>query len=162
MTNVEFVIQMEKDGEKYYKEQAQKNKGNELENLFLDLANDEKKHAEIIENWAKKNIYDLKESEIIKKFTNVFKNKDEIKSNVRFKPEQLEIYQFALKIENESIELYEKMLKEANDDLEKRLFEFLISEENRHKEIFENLIDHVRKAEEWVESAEFGIRKDKY
>ncbi|WP_273702654.1 ferritin family protein [Thermoanaerobacter sp. A7A] len=162
MTNVEFAIQMEKDGEKYYKEQAQKNKGNELENLFLDLANDEKKHAEIIENWAKKNIFDLKESEIIKKFTNVFKNKDEVKSNVRFKPEQLEIYQFALKIENESIDLYEKMLKEAKDDLEKRLFEFLIREENRHKEIFENLVDHVRKAEEWVESAEFGIRKDKY
>ncbi|MBE3593201.1 MAG: ferritin family protein [Thermoanaerobacter sp.] len=162
MTNVEFAIQMEKDGEKYYKEQAQKNKGNELENLFLDLANDEKKHAEIIENWAKKNIFDLKESEIIKKFTNVFKNKDEVKSNVRFKPEQLEIYQFALKIENESIDLYEKMLKESKDDLEKRLFEFLIREENRHKEIFENLVDHVRKAEEWVESAEFGIRKDKY
>ncbi|AAM25378.1 rubrerythrin [Caldanaerobacter subterraneus subsp. tengcongensis MB4] len=162
MNALEFAIKMEKDGEKFYTEQAEKHKGTHLEKLFLDLARDEKKHAEIIEKWAQKMDYQLERTDISEKYKNVFETGKEFKSDIRPVPTQLEVYELAMKKEIESIELYEKMLKDAVEEKEKKLFEFLIEEEQKHKELFDNLIGHLRKAEQWVESAEFGIRRDEY
>jgi rubrerythrin len=49
---------------------------------------------------------------------------------------------------------------EADSAGEKRLFEFLVEQEKLHYNMFQDLIEHVIKAEQWVESAEFGLRED--
>ena len=49
MTALEYALKMERDGEKYYSEQAEKNKGNKLQVVFALLAEEERKHADILE-----------------------------------------------------------------------------------------------------------------
>ena len=66
----------------------------------------------------------------------------------------------ALEKEKESIELYEKMLEDAVDEKEKMLFKFLIKEEKEHYKLLNDLVLLVSRPEEWVESAEFGLRED--
>ena len=72
----------------------------------------------------------------------------------------IDAYKLALAKEKESIDLYEKMGAEADSAGEKRLFEFLVEQEKLHYNMFQDLIEHVIKAEQWVESAEFGLRED--
>ena len=47
------AIRMELDGEKYYMEQAEKHKNSGLYTIFLTLAKDERKHAQILEDRMK-------------------------------------------------------------------------------------------------------------
>lgn len=159
MNNVEFAIQMEIDGQKYYLEQAEKNKGTALEKVFVMLAKDEEKHEALVRNYAKAVEYDLSEENAITEFNNVFKSAEDFKTELKGMPEQIDAYRMALGKEKESIELYQKMKEEAADDKDKGLFDYLIKQEEYHFTIFDNLVQHLRIAEEWVEDAEFGKRE---
>ncbi len=157
MNYIEFAIQMEIDGEIYYREQADKNKGNALEKVFLKLAEDEKKHAGLVRNYAAAVDYKLDEDNAFVEFENVFKGESDFKLDTKAGPDQLDAYRLALKKEQESIDLYKKMKEEA--DTEKGLFGYLVRQEEYHYKIFDDMISHLKKAEEWVEDAEFGKRE---
>ncbi|MDR3601486.1 MAG: ferritin family protein [Desulfosporosinus sp.] len=160
MNIIEFAIKMELEGEKYYSEQAEINKGNSLSTVLLMLAKDEAMHAEIIQNKANKLPYDLKQTETLAEAKNVFSDIGVIKSEIKHFPDQLDVYRVALEKEKESITLYQKYLSEATDDESKKLFEYLIKQEEGHYAIIDQLVTLVSRPEEWVESAEFGLRAD--
>jgi rubrerythrin len=159
MDYLEFAIKMELDGEKYYLEQAEKNKDTNLATVFKLLAKDERKHAEIVRKYAEKSPYELTEDEALKGYKNVFEDVEDFGSEIKTDPSQIDAYRLALKKEQESIELYEKMEKEASDEEAKELFAFLVKQEKAHYKIFDEIIQHLLRAEEWVEDAEFGVRE---
>ncbi|WP_422486928.1 ferritin-like domain-containing protein [Gudongella sp. DL1XJH-153] len=161
MNNVEFAIQMEIDGENYYREQAEKNKGNALEKVFLNLADDEKKHADLVKKYADAMDYSLDEKNAFVEFESVFKSESDFKVEAKVDPNQLDAYRLALKKEQESIDLYKKMNEEAETEKGKKLFDYLVRQEEYHYKIFDDMVQHLRKAEDWVEDARFG-RRDTY
>ncbi len=161
MNYVEFAIQMEIDGENYYREQAEKNKGNALEKVFLNLADDEKKHADLVKKYAEAKDYSLDEQNAYVEFESVFKSESDFKVETTVDPNQLDAYRLALKKEQESIDLYKKMKEEAESEKGKNLFDYLVRQEEYHFKIFDDMVQHLRKAEDWVEDARFG-RRDTY
>ena len=162
MTALEFAIQMELDGEKYYLEQAEKNKDNNLHIVFKILADEERLHAEILEKHAKQVEYEMDESIAYTEFQNVFRDLDDFDVETKTAPDQLDAYRLALQKEQESIDLYEKMLAEAKREEDRALFSFLVEQENIHYRVFDDIIQHLIKAEQWVEDAEFGRRMEEY
>ncbi|KNZ40491.1 ferritin-like domain-containing protein [Acetobacterium bakii] len=160
MNSLEFAINMEHDGEKFYREQAEINKDNNLNAVFLLLAKDEANHASILENALNKLSYELTENKTLSQYNNVFKGSTEFKKEFKEIPNQLDAYKFALDIERRSIDLYEKLLAESTDDKTKTLFGYLVKQEKEHFNIFNELILLVERPQEWVEDAEFGIRED--
>ena len=96
----------------------------------------------------------------ISKSKNIFKEATNFKSEIREIPKQLEIYHEALDMEKQSIDLYTKLLSEATNDKEKRLLGYLIRQEKEHLEIMEELIVLINRPDDWVESAEFGVREE--
>ncbi|MDI9441400.1 MAG: ferritin family protein [Bacillota bacterium] len=160
MSALKFAIQMELDGERYYLEQAELNKDNNLRPVFVMLAGEERKHAEILQQYADESDYNLTESGAYTEFKNVFADLDDFSVEVKTTPEQLDGYRLALEKEREMVELYEKMLQEAKTDQDRELFGFLIKEEKKHYQIFSDIIEHLLKAEQWVEDAEFGLREE--
>lgn len=160
MNSIEFAINMEIDGEKYYREQAKNNQDNSLNAVFLLLAEDENGHAKLLKSEQKKITYDLADNATLADTNNVFKNRGEFKNKFEKIPDQLDVYRMALQMEKDSIELYEKLLKEATDEQTKKLFGYLVKQEENHFKIFNNLIKLVERPEEWVEDAEFGIREE--
>ena len=52
------------------------------------------------------------------------------------------------------------MLEKATDEKDKEIFRFLIKEEENHYLILEDMASHMGRPEEWVESAEFGLREE--
>ncbi|MBI4855746.1 MAG: ferritin family protein [Acetobacterium woodii] len=160
MNSIEFAINMEIDGEKYYREQAEFNKDNSLNAVFLLLAEDENGHAKLLQNELKKMTYELSDNETPANVNNVFKDKGDFKNHFEEIPNQLDVYRMALQMEKDSIALYEKLLNEATDEQTKKLFGYLVKQEENHFKIFDNLITLVERPEEWVEDAEFGPREE--
>jgi rubrerythrin len=160
MRSFEFAIKMELDGENYYREQAEKHKANGLYTIFLNLARDERKHAQILEDRMKQQTPDLTETTSYDEYKNVFQEASDFQNAIKETLGQLDIYYLAMDKEKKSIELYKEMLEEAKDEQDKEVFRFLINEEEIHFNLLEELWSHLNRAEEWVESAEFGLREE--
>ena len=161
MNSMEFAINMELDGQKYYTEQAEINRDNDLNTVFILLAKDEENHARILQNKFNDLTYELQDNKTRSNFKNVFKETPDFKNKIKEIPSQLDLYKFALEKEKQSIDLYKKLLSESTDDITKKLFEYLIKQEVEHFAILEELVLLVSRPDEWVESAEFG-RREKY
>jgi len=159
MNYLELAIHMELEGERYYLEQAKKNKGNNLNTVFMMLAKDERQHAEFLKKQAGKLPFELIATDTFSKYKTIFNGTDDFKIEDQNIVEQLDAYKIALGKEQDSIDLYKKMLEESENDDEKLLFKYLIEEEELHYRIFDEIIEHIGRAKEWVESAEFGIRE---
>ena len=158
MNILAFAIQMELDGEKYYTKQAEMNKDNVLSTVFLMLAKDERIHAKILQNKANKESYELKQNETLSEAKNVFNDIEPLKNAIKQTPDQLDVYRLALANEKASIALYRKYSLESTDDESKKFFEYLMKQEEVHYKIIDQLVSLISRPEEWVESAEFGVR----
>jgi rubrerythrin len=160
MKGLEFAIQMELDGEKYYLQQAELNQDNGLKTVFLMLAQDEKKHAEVLKSRFAKSEYALEENEKLNNISSIFDGIGDYREAIKAKPAQLDLYRAALDNEQQSIDLYKKGLEEASEPEEKALYEFLVKEETSHYQIIEEIIQYIKRTDDWVESAEFGKREE--
>ncbi|SEW15114.1 ferritin-like domain-containing protein [[Clostridium] fimetarium] len=160
MNNWKFAIDMELDGEKYYREQANINKDNGLNVVCLMLAEDEKKHAQILTDKMNEKSFQLIESDTLLKAKNIFEGIGNIKTEGKEISSQLDFYRIATEKEKQSIDLYKEYLAKATANEEKELFEYLIEQEKHHYEVLDNIASLLLKPEEWVENAEFGIRKE--
>ncbi|MDF2908703.1 MAG: rubrerythrin [Herbinix sp.] len=158
MNTIDFAINMELEGQKYYLDLAELNMDNELNNVFLLLADSEGQHAALLEKFKKKEILNLNEQFIQPEFKSVFQNLKYFHKEHSAK--QLEAYRIACEQEEKSIELYKSMKANVQDGLNEEIFDYLIGQEQDHLILFEELVKMVTRPEEWVESAEFGIRED--
>jgi rubrerythrin len=158
MNTLKFAIKMELDGEKYYMEQAKLNENNSLYTVCFMLAEDERNHALILSNKLKGLDYVLKDSSLLSKTKNIFTDIGNIEIKEKKRLSQLDFYRIALEKEKQSIDLYRDFLSNAKDEREKELFEYLVKQEEQHFAFFEELVFLLKNAEQWVESAEFGLR----
>ncbi|MDF2820284.1 MAG: rubrerythrin [Clostridiales bacterium] len=160
MNVLDLALSLEIDLEKSYKEQAELNKDNSLNAVFLLLAKEEEIHADILRNHKDKITYELPSSELLNESMNLFKNLGKFKIDIKDIPSQLDSYRTALALEKESLTFYDTLLKDASDEESKKVFGYLLKQEETHCSILEQLIQMLIKPEDWVESAEFGVRED--
>ncbi len=162
MNVLEFAIQMEQDGEKYYREQAELYTQNNLNVVCRMLADDEKMHAQLLSHKLNHLAYECPDSETLSKAKNIFQDIAKIKIKGKENPSQLDFYRIALDKEKQSIDFYSKHAADPEAGMEKELFTYLINQEKHHYEVLEELAALLKQAEDWVESAEFGLRKEYY
>jgi rubrerythrin len=160
MEVLQFAYEMEKDGEKYYLEQAKKNGQNALSVVFKTLAQDEGRHAERISRLAEDVPIELESANELSDRDSLFQAIKDYRGAVAELPDQAELYHTAMEKERQSIDLYADLSGKAEDDVSRGLFDFLVKEEKRHFTILDELFRHVNRPNEWVESAEFGIREE--
>ncbi len=158
MNTIDFAINMELEGQKYYLDLAELNNDNELSKVFLLLADSEKQHANLLEKYKKKEDLSLESQFIRPEFKSVFSDLKLSRKEQSVK--QLDAYHIACELEVQSIELYKNMKTKAGSVLEEEIYDFLIRQEEEHLVLFEELVKLVTRPEEWVESAEFGIREE--
>jgi rubrerythrin len=158
MNTIDFAIDLEQEGQKYYLEQAELNKDNELYTVFILLAESEKLHEELLKKRKEKEAYVLRDDYIRPNVKPVFR---ELKSfDQAHREKQLDVYRLAVSQEEKSIELYQDLKKQATELQDNELFNYLIHQEQEHLILFEELVTMLTRPEEWVESAEFGIREE--
>lgn len=116
MNTLEYAIKMEYDGEKYYREKAELNKENGLYIVCTLLAEEEKKHARILEKKREQLVYDLPASDFLKDAKNVYTGLKGIKVEGTNYPSQLDFYRIVSEMEQKSVDLYQTLLADAENE----------------------------------------------
>jgi len=160
MTAIEFAQKMELDGVKYYSDMATSHKFDKLQVVFELLADEEKKHSELLQKHADALTYSMDDNPALDDISNVF-----VKIEYGSKPElkmyinQVDLYREALDIENQSVALYEKLLSESADDKEKVLFGYLLQQEKAHVNLMSDFVEMLDRSKKTA-FAEAGMTDD--
>ncbi len=156
MTIYQFAMQMEKDGENYYRELSERANHEGLKRIFTLLANEEVKHYKVIEQLSKKipNPY-MAEEKIFENIKNIFAEMKELGQDFSFGASEVDLYRKAQDIEKKSREFYMERANEVEGEAEKQVLLKLAEEEKKHWFLMENLVEFIRRPETWLENAEW-------
>ena len=150
----DYALKMEKDGETFYREIAQKTSSKGLKKILTMLADEEVKHYQAIENMRQDNCQ-MTKTTVLDAAKNIFiEMKD---SGEKFEPdqEQIQLYARAQAIEKESQQFYQEKASQADKENQKELFERFAKEEEKHYFLLENIIEFISRPGEWLENAEW-------
>ena len=150
----EFAMQMEKDGEDYYRQLAEQTENKGLKRIFTMLADDEAKHYETIKKMRTEPSR-LAETQVLSDSKNIFAQYKASGEKFNFDIKQTDLYRKAQEIEKKSRDFYLAKAKEVEAAYQKEIFLKLADEEEKHYLILENIIEFVSRPETWVENAEF-------
>lgn len=154
MNILEYAMQMEKDGEEYYRQLAQQTTNNGLKTILTMLADEEVKHYNTIEK-MKTAKPQMAETAILTDAKNVFIQLRESTEKFDFGIRQTELYKKAQDIEKKSQDFYLEKANEVKKEYQKEIFLRLADEEKKHYFLLENIIEFVSRPETWLENAEF-------
>jgi rubrerythrin len=161
MNIYKYAMKMEKDGENYYRELANKTEDIGLQSILKMLADEEVRHYNIIEQMMKsKASAELAETDILKKVKNIFikiKGKNLV---FNFDLPQINFYRKAQEIEEKSYKFYIEMSDKVEIESQRKVFLKLAGEEKKHMFLLENLVEFVSRPETWIENAEFNHLDD--
>jgi len=159
MNIYQYAMQMEKDGENYYRQLAREAGGSGLAKIFTMLADEEVKHYQTVERLNRKDSnHQMADTPLLKNVKNVF-------SAMRDEKEELHIdttaasnsYRKACTIEAESEKFYQEKADQADNEHERQIFARMAKEEANHLRIMESILEFVSRPEpgNWLEDAEW-------
>jgi rubrerythrin len=155
----EFAMQMEKDGEKYYRELMNTCKTPGLKKIFSFLADEEAKHYTYIENLQqKKSLPQTVETHILENVKNIFVGMKSEKQGLDAGTiKATAAFIKARDIEEKSRKFYQEKAGEIQNAEAKSLLKTLAKEEQKHFYIMENIIEFISRPEpgNWLENAEW-------
>ena len=155
MNIYDFAFKMEKDSEEYYRELAGKCNNAGLKNILLKLADDEKKHQEIVLKMKSSANVEMSDTKILNYAKNIFQEMKDKKEKIEVNIRQKDLYTKAEELEKKSEDFYLEKAKEAEDQKHKEIFLKLAEEEKKHFFLLYNIQQFVSHPDYWVENAEF-------
>jgi rubrerythrin len=154
MNIYEFAMQMEKDGEVYYRELSAKTANKGIKNILTMLADAEVLHYKIFQAMKNREQVPSADSGSLAGIKNIFARlKEEGASEVD--PSQVGQYRKAQDIEKKSRDFYLEKAGESKNETEKEIFLKIAHQEKRHYLILENIIDFVNRPDTWLEDPEW-------
>jgi len=156
MSIFEFAMQMEVDGEKFYRELADKSSNSGLKKIFSNLADEEVNHYNVFKNIKEHSSLDIEGTTILEDSKNIFAQmKAQNNTDVSADVDQKEAYKVALDMETNAYNYFEEKAEESSEPAEKKLLLAIAREERRHHRLIQGLIDFISQPETWLENAEF-------
>ena len=150
MNAIEIAIKMEKDSIKFYTDASEKAKHLLGKKMFLSIAEDEKRHLEMLSQLFKEMNVTIKDVNPINNMRTVFETlKDKMQEKIKATKDELDAFGIAMHMEKEGIEFYKKAGSEAKTEKEKALFERLVKEEQQHYDIFSNTYNFLTDTGNW-------------
>jgi len=151
----EYAMQMEKDGENYYRELSKTGENKGLKKIFTVLADTEVVHYNIFLKMKKNEKTQVADAPILSQVKNIFVKMREEKEITGINLSQIALYKKAQEIEKKSKSFYLEKAEEAKEPSQKEIFLKVADEEKRHFFILDNVIAFVSDAENWLENAEW-------
>lgn len=156
MNVFDLAMEMEKDGEKYYRHLVEKTTNSGMKNILNMLAEDEVKHFQVLQKLKTSSQVELLSTPILSGSKNIFqqlydnKNWDDIPVN------QIDLYKKAREIETRSFNFYMEKARANTDPATQKMFFLIAEEEKRHEFLLDNIIQFVSRPQTWLENAEFN------
>ncbi len=154
------AILQQQEGARYYRQQSDNHAQIALKQVFDLLAEDEKRHEMILQAARDRPPVQLQDDGTSEKVAVLFGDLQTQQQDIPAPVAQADVYRAAWDMEKTSVSLYEQLFDQEEDEEYKALYAFLIDQERMHMDIMENLYRFVNRPNEWVESAEFGLREE--
>jgi rubrerythrin len=151
----EYALQMEKDGENFYRRIAEATHVAGVRTIVTMLADEEVRHYKAIERMRQGRSGQMAETALLDDAKNIFVQMKDQHDEFTAEQEQVELYQKAQQIEKRSQKFYEEKSAQVDRKDQRLLFEQLAGEEAKHFFLLGNLIDFVSRPEQWLENAEW-------
>ena len=151
----EYAMQMEKDGETYYRELVEKVDNKGLKKIFTMLADAEVIHYNLFLKMKKNQVIHMTDTPILSNAKNIFAKMKEEKDTFGVTASQVAVYKKAQDIEKKSQEFYLEKTDEVNIPSQREIFLKIVEEEKKHYLILENIINFVSRPQIWLENAEW-------
>ncbi|MCF7973392.1 MAG: ferritin family protein [Phycisphaerae bacterium] len=156
----DYAIQMEKDGEAYYRQLSHRTANTGLRTVLTMLADEEVKHQQLFEQ-LKVSKGSLQASQVLTRTKNIFAQMKESGDLIPDETGHIDLYQKAQALEKKSQDFYLEKSNEADNAENRDLLVMLAKEEQVHYFILENIINFLSKPQTWLEDAEF-VHLDEY
>ena len=155
MNIFDYAMQLEKDGETFYRELAQKSDDSGIKSIFNMLADDEVKHNKILEDMKKEEKPQMANTEVLKSARNIFAQLKE-EGKFDYKLPQIELYKKAQGLEKKTEDFYREKAEEVEGEYQKEMLLKIAEEEKKHYFLLDNVIEFVSKPQTYLENAEFS------
>jgi len=155
MNIYDFAMQMEQDGEAFYRAMAEQTADVGIQRILNALADDEVKHYNIVKQ--------MKESAAAPQMddTVVLASAKNVFAQMQGRPlntigPQVEVYRQAQELERRSRAFYLEKADEVPQAMHKELLLRIADEEARHYFLLDHMIEFVNRPQTWIEDAEFN------
>jgi rubrerythrin len=156
----EYAMQMEKDGETYYRSSAEKVAHKGIQNILTMLADAEVTHYRMFEGMKKEEEVRLEDTKILSTVKNIFQKMSESKDFSLIRLSEIDLYKKAQEIEKMSRDFYLEKANQITDPSQHDIFLKVAEEEKKHYLILENIIDFVSRPDQWLENPEWYHLED--
>ena len=155
MNIFEFAVEFEREHRDYYLERSKNAPTEHMEELFEQMAADERKHEEIVLQLRAEQGVEEVESDIKERARDFFRNMIEELPELIFPADEVEIYRQAVELERKSKEFYLEQAEKTDLPHVRRVFQQLAEEERKHEKIMATLAEMLDRPNSWVEDAEW-------
>ncbi len=159
MNIIDYALQMEKDGEAYYRELAAKAGNAVIKQVFDILADAEAEHYETFMQMKENQPVSRGEGDHVSRIKNLF-TEMKTQGDQDADSEQIAAYIKARDVERKSQNTYQQKAEEISDPEQKSLCLQIADEEGKHYVILDNLIEFLQHPDTWVEDAEWRNMED--
>lgn len=155
MNIYDYAMQMEKDGENYYRDLTRKIDNAGIKQILGMLADAEVKHYDILQKMKKNEKVQMLDTGILSNVKNIFVKMKEEVDTFGVNVSQKELYKKAQEIEKKSQTFYLEKAGEVNNPSHEEIFLKIADEEKKHYFILENILDFISRPQNWLENAEW-------
>jgi rubrerythrin len=155
----EYAMEMEKDGETYYRELAEKAKTEGTRNILTRLANAEVMHYRLFAYMKRHEISPPADLAYLGDIKNIFVRMRENKEPMVSNHEQIDLYRKVQELEKKTRDFYREKSGEVEES-QKAMFLKISEEEQKHYNIMETIIQMVSRPRTWLENPEWYHLED--
>jgi len=155
MNIFEYAMQMEKDGESYYRRLIQKTGNKGIKKILTMLADDEVRHYYTIQK-MQTGRPQFAQTTVLDNAKNVFVQMKESDEKFDLDAGEVEFYRKAQDIEKKSGDFYQEKAGDKDvEEYQREIFLKLAGEEKKHYLVLENIIQFISRPQQWLENAEW-------
>jgi rubrerythrin len=154
MNIYEFAMQMERDGERFYRNLADGSSSQGMSRILTALADDEAKHYIIVKEMAEDVEPDMDKTTVLTDAKNVFAQMQG--TSLDLGGLQVEVYRQAQEIERQSREFYKEQADQATKASARTILLEIADEEQRHYFLLDRIVEFIDRPRTWIENAEFN------
>lgn len=160
MNILDYAMQMELDGQKYYEQSAQKMPRQELKQILLTLAEEEVKHYQFFKKMKEvgaagaKSVMDATPSAALQ-VKNVFQALVSTGQSTMYGEDVRAVWQKALEVEEKAERLYREEAAKETDESRKALLNRIADEEKSHVYLVDNMLSFLSDPAGFTDSANY-------
>ncbi len=162
MQILDYAMQMELDGERYYTELATTCTDAGIRGILERMAAAEVKHYNTLKQMKDEVSASMGDDVVRPEAKSLFAEILESGGSFDFNMSELALYEKARDVENRARDFYLEHADEVVSDEARDLFKRLADEEGLHADIINSIIEFVQRAEpgNWIETAEWYTREE--